>query len=138
MNILLISAIILAVGVAILMSCSLQKILRQKKGKDMSMQTLNTSVEYIDPWEQQKEMVSTEKIKQMKEELERKHKNDKVSIDTNQAGNVSKENEELDGVLQAFKDIRAGEVQRNGQEQFNLRKDETSSMAATEEGTWWL
>lgn len=132
------SAIILAVGVAILMSCSLRKVLRQRKDKDVSTQTLNTSVEYIDPWEQQKEMLSTEKIKQMKEELERKNKKDKISIATSKVGILSKENEELDDVLEVFKEIRAGEVQRNGQEQFNLRKDETPHRATAEEANWWL
>lgn len=132
------SAIIFAVGVVILMSYSLLRVLKRKKSKDMSMQTLKNSVEYIDPWEQQKEMLSTEKIKQMKEEWGIKNKKDKLAAETSKVGILSEENEELDDVLEVFKEIRAGEVQRNEKEQFNLRKDETSPRATAEEVSWWL
>lgn len=132
------SSIIFAIGVAILMSYSLLKVLKQKNSTDKSMQTLKSSVEYIDPWEQQKEMLSTEKIKQMKNEWEINNKKNKFAAETSKVGILSEENEEIDDVLEVFKEICAGEVQRNEKEQFNLRKDEASHRATAEEANWWL
>lgn len=141
MNVLLAGAIIFAIGVAILVSFSLKRTVKQKNSNIIIMQQPSSPLEHIEPREIEKEVVSSEKIKLMKEkELARKTKEDVLSTDKDQRRGKSKEQENTKRVegLQSFEDIRAGEVQRNGQEQFNLRKDEPSSMISKEDGNRWL
>lgn len=141
MNVLLAGAIIFAIGVAILVSFSLKRTVKQKNSNIIIMQQPSSPLEHIEPREIEKEVVSSEKIKLMKEkELARKTKEDVLSTDKDQRRGKSKEQENTKRVegFQSFEDIRAGEVQRNGQEQFNLRKDEPSSMISKEDGNRWL
>lgn len=142
MDVFLTVAIILAIGVAILVGFSLERTLRQKKNNSISMHYQKSPLEYIDPWKQEKEVVSSEKIKLMKEkELEKKAKEEEIKgkkKEQEKENYKEQEGNKRSEVLRQLEDVRAGEVQRNGQEQFNLRKDEPSNMNSDEDGKWWL
>lgn len=139
MDIFLAGAIIFAIGVVILVSFSLARSIRKRKNDIWMRQQSNHTLEYIEPWEQEKEVVSSEKIKSMKEkELAKNAKEDEFNRQKKQEKAQSKEQQEkkIAEVLKSFEEVRAGEVQRTGQEQFNLRKDEPSQTTSNEEN-WW-
>lgn len=145
MNVLLAGAIIFAIGVAILVTFSLDRTVKQQKSSITIMQQPSSPLEYIEPMEQEKEVLSSEKIKLVKEkELARKAEENVLSTDNKQEKtkdekeSADQENNKSSEMLQSFEDVRAGEVQRNGQEQFNLRKDEPPSVIANDSGSWWL
>lgn len=145
MNVLLAGAIIFAIGVAILVIFSLDRTVKQQKSGITIMQQPSSALEYIEPMEQEKEVLSSEKIKLVKEkELARKAEENVLSTDNKQEKtkdekeSADQENNKSSEMLQSFEDVRAGEVQRNGQEQFNLRKDEPPSVIANDSGSWWL
>lgn len=145
MNVLLAGAIIFAIGVAILVIFSLDRTVKQQKSSITIMQQPSSPLEYIEPMEQEKEVLSSEKIKLVKEkELARKAEENVLSTDNKQEKtkdekeSADQENNKSSEMLQSFEDVRAGEVQRNGQEQFNLRKDEPPSVIANDSGSWWL
>lgn len=145
MNVLLAGAIIFAIGVAILVIFSLDRTVKQQKSGITIIQQPSSALEYIEPMEQEKEVLSSEKIKLVKEkELARKAEENVLSTDNKQEKtkdekeSADQENNKSSEMLQSFEDVRAGEVQRNGQEQFNLRKDEPPSVIANDSGSWWL
>lgn len=82
--------------------------------------------------------ISSEKIKQLKEKEEQVQKiraeSTKKSVQQNK---IKEENQKINPMIQQ-ETIRAGEVQRGEKEQFNLRKDEESTIESDENGKWWI
>ena len=132
--------IIFAIGVAILVGFNLIRTLKQKKSNNnVSAHYQHSSLEYIEPWKEEKEVVSSEKIKLLKEkELEKKAREETTSKDQEKQTHKEQERRKISEVSQLLEEVRPGEVQRNGQEQFNLRKDEQSTIKSDEDGKWWV
>ena len=123
------SAIVCSIGIAILASITLVKKSKVKRGNSIDQHYNNIPVTYDNSWKEEKVVISSEKIQKLKEkELDKKAEEAK-------ARQNDKEVKKTESVLKMPEEIRAGEVQRSGTEQFNLRKDEESS---SEDENWWL
>ena len=140
MGVFLICSIFFAIGLEILVGFSLVRTLKHKKSNNnVSMHYQHSSLEYIEPWKEEKEVVSSEKIKLLKEkELEKKAKEETRSKEQEKQTYKEQERGKMSEVLQSLEEVRPGEVQRNGQEQFNLRKDEQPTIKSDEDGKWWV
>lgn len=82
--------------------------------------------------------VSSEKIKQLKEKEEQVQKIRAESTKKSVQHNKIKEENPKDTPMIQQEAIRAGEVQRGEKEQFNLRKDEESTIEPGDNGKWWI
>lgn len=82
--------------------------------------------------------VSSEKIKQLKEKEEQVQKIRAEAIKKSIQKNKIKEKKQEGNPMIQQETIRAGEVQRSEKEQFNLRKDEESTIKPDENGKWWI
>lgn len=82
--------------------------------------------------------VSSEKIRQLKEKEEQVRKTRTESTKKSVQQNKIKEKKQEGNPIIRQETIRAGEVQRSEKEQFNLRKDEESTIKPDENGKWWI
>lgn len=82
--------------------------------------------------------VSSEKIRQLKEKEEQVRKTRTESTKKSVQQNKIKEKKQEGNPIIQQETIRAGEVQRSEKEQFNLRKDEESTIKPDENGKWWI
>lgn len=82
--------------------------------------------------------VSSEKIRQLKEKEEQLQKMRAESTKKSVQQNKIKEENQKDTLMIQQGAVRAGEVQRGEKEQFNLRKDEESTIKAGEYENWWI
>ncbi len=133
--IILIVTIAIGIGIVALVSVRL-KDKSQKSTRDYMIAIHYQDEKQYDvaDWEKHKEVVSSDKIKQLKEkELEKK------SREIEQKGQQNNKGLKKATVIMADteKSARAGDVQRNGKEQFNLRKDEENNSESAED-SWWI
>ncbi len=133
--IILIVTIAIGIGIIALVSMKLKEN-GKKAYKDymFDMHYQGEKQQDVKDWVSQKEVISSDKIKQLKErELEKKAREmeHKAQHNNRVAEKVT------NTVLETEESARAGDVQRNGKEQFNLRKDEEKSLESAE-GNWWI
>ena len=129
--IILIVAIAIGIGIVALVS------VRLKDKSQKSTRNYMVDIHYQDEkqqdvanWEKHKEVISSDKIKQLKEkELEKKAKEIEQKVQQNNRGRKKA----TDVMPDTEESARPGDVQRNGKEQFNLRKDEENNLENTKD-----